>query len=62
MPAWPSVAAVTTSALTVGPENVPIPTNTMKLAGAWNGRSPLPSSESTNSAHTTHEPAYAMTK
>jgi hypothetical protein len=62
MPAPPSVAAVTTSALTVGPENVPIPINTRKLEGAWNGRRPLPSRESTKSAHTAHEPAYAMTK
>jgi hypothetical protein len=42
---------------TVGPENVPIPISTRKLAGLWNGRSPLPSRESTKSAHTSHVPA-----
>ena len=52
----PSVTAVTTNALTVGPENVPIPIN-RKRNGLWNGRSPLPSRESTKSAHTSHVPA-----
>ena len=56
-PSLPSVTAVTTNALTVGPENVPIPIITRKLDGLWNGRSPLPSRESTNSAHTSHVPA-----
>ena len=56
-PSLPSVTAVTTNALTVGPENVPIPIRTRKLDGLWNGSSPLPSCESTNSAHTSHDPA-----
>jgi hypothetical protein len=61
-PSRPSDTAVTTNALTVGPENVPIPINIRKLDGLWNGRSPLPSRDSTNNAHASHVPAYAMTK
>jgi hypothetical protein len=61
-PSRPSMMAVTSNALTLGPEKVPIPIVTRKLDGLWNGSSPLPSRERTNSAHTSHVPAYAMTK
>jgi hypothetical protein len=42
-----SVSAVTTNAASAGPVKVPRPIMTRKLAGAWNGSSPTPSSDST---------------